>query len=125
MSNMLVSPQEANLLVQNHKNSEWKAIEDTKDPYIEDMGRFSVAKFTRNQDIEEMATFIRVVSSEYLVVNEGTMYRIVVEIRKENVSQSRELYVAKVLDHKHPFNSWTLLSFECSTLLALPSSLAL
>lgn len=116
------------VLVHNPKHFDWKAIEDIKDSYVQDMGRFAVAKFT-NELIEEIGTFIRVVSCGSVVVEEGTMYRIVVEMKKENVTQSNlssiELYVAKVLDHKYPLKSWTLWSFECSTLLALPYGLAL
>ncbi|KAG6603238.1 Cysteine proteinase inhibitor 6, partial [Cucurbita argyrosperma subsp. sororia] len=110
------------------KPHDWKSIEDIKDPYVQEIGRFAMTKFIHHQTGKTW-TFIRVVNGETLAVEEGMLYRVVIEVKTDIVVQSYlgsiELYVAKVLDHKQPRKSWELLAFESSALLALPPGLAI
>ncbi|XP_038897049.1 cysteine proteinase inhibitor 5-like [Benincasa hispida] len=78
-----VAPGQNEALIQGPKDVElgrWEPIENIEDPYVQEMGRFSVME--HNKQTGANLKFIRVVNGEKQVVA-GINYRLRIEARNE------------------------------------------
>ncbi|XP_022936218.1 cysteine proteinase inhibitor 8-like [Cucurbita moschata] len=108
-SHVEAAPGQNEAMFQDKKGIEvgqWKPIEDIKDPYVQEMGRFAVMEHD-NMRIGENLKFICVQSGEKQVV-EGMNYRLL--IKASNHLGISSLYMAIVYD-KPWEKTWKLIEF--------------
>ena len=112
----VIAPGQNDALHQNRcKPGGWEPIKNIHDPYVQEMGRFSVMEHTHKL-VGASMKFIRVVSGETRPMSEGKEYRLVVEVAEHIItcppmlSVSVKFYLATVLE-KPLDRSWQLEAF--------------